>query len=180
MKFQEEILAMVQQVKLPPGETLPPGIGSDEIDAFSRRTRLHVPPELTEWLKICNGPCFNPEGTYGIGVSRKILDIESKLKLKPEYLSLGWIPLAGDGCGDYYLVATKEEYGPGYPVFFIDHEIAYDQPRYIVASSIAHFLRFYLEESLGAYYWPFTKDKVLEKDPDICGFHGIRLPWDAD
>jgi SMI1 / KNR4 family (SUKH-1) len=37
-----------------------------------------------------------------------------------------WLPVAEDGCGDYYLVDLTSPDQGDYPVFFWDHESGYD------------------------------------------------------
>ena len=88
-----------------------------------------------------------------------------------------WIPIAGDGCGNYYLLATSHEYGRGRPVFFVDTHEDPNEPSYLVASDLWHFMSFLLRKELGESAWPFRKEFVVEEDPAIESYHGLRYPW---
>ncbi|MCG3126416.1 MAG: hypothetical protein CHACPFDD_01251 [Phycisphaerae bacterium] len=98
----------------------------------------------------------------------------------PVWMQRGWIPIAGDGCGSYYLMPSRNDFGPGYPVIFCDHVDGLTAPTYIVASDLWHFIDFYLREDLGEERWPFDRDFVTQKDPLITAFHGVALPWKVD
>jgi hypothetical protein len=88
-----------------------------------------------------------------------------------------WIPVASDGCGNYYAVPTNGEFGPGFPVVFIDSIASTDSPAYIVASGVLKFVRFYLEDELRLTQWPFDREEVVRCDPGILTFSGVKLPW---
>ncbi len=163
----------------PPGEPVPDGVSDDQIAGFELRTGAPMPPELKDWLLISNGPCIGPGGLFGIKPARDDLDIELHFELYPNWLARKWIAIAGDGCGNYYVVATQQEYGPGYPVFFIDCHEDTDVPSYIAASGVGHFLIFLLEREIGARGWPFDERYVVAADPNIRRFHSLSLPWNA-
>ena len=91
----------------------------------------------------------------------------------------GLIPTAGDGCGNHYILATRGDFGAGFPVLFIDCSVDHESPAFIVASDIGRFLEFLLGKELGVAGWPFDKASVLHADPNIRRFQGVALPWDA-
>ena len=181
----------------PPGETIPEGASDDDIVGFEKRTGLKVPPLLRSWLRTSNGPCVGSGGVYGFRPDRPFLDIEHKLQLYPAWIELGWIPIANDGCGNYYLVVMRNEFGEGEPVVFLDTLQGETEPTYVVASDTWHFLRFYVKDELDQMKrpilsteevlrrasespdWPFNKEFVLREDPDIQKFSSATLPWDA-
>jgi cell wall assembly regulator SMI1 len=165
------------KVPKPPEDVLPAGAELAECNAFEARTGISLPDDFRSWLKLSNGPCIGPGGLFGIRPARTALDIESRLANFPTWKTRKWLPVAGDGCGNYYVIPTQHEFGVGYPVVFIEPITTADAPQYIVASSIGRFLIFLLEEELGAKGWPFTETKVLEADPDIVRFVGVDLPW---
>ncbi len=158
---------------------LPEGATEAEIHAFEQRVQTRVPDDLREFLKITNGAWVDP-GVFGLRPFDPFLDIESTLAFFPSWLQKGWIPIGADGCGNLYVVATKQEFGPGDPVFFSDHEYNRDFARYIVASDVGHFLEFFLEAELGEERWPFDKEYVVQKDPNIVTFRKDLLPWEVN
>jgi cell wall assembly regulator SMI1 len=107
------------------------------------------------------------------------LDIESYLKQYPLWASTKWVPIAGDGCGNHYVMPTQSEFGPGYPIMFIDVGQAVESPSYLVASDIEHFVVGILQKELGPSGWPFNRDQVVSFDPRIVTFQGIRFAWEA-
>jgi len=173
------IRALLQTVLKPSGEELPLGCTDTEIDDFETRTEIHVPEELRIWLRTSNGPEAGQGGLFGIRPQNPFLDIEGILTFCNGWRENKWIPIASDGCGDYYIIPTLNEFGSGYPVLFMDLHDSIDHPAYIVASDIGHFLVFYLEQDLGASDWPFAKDVVTSRDPAIVKFHGVALPWEV-
>ena len=107
----------------------------------------------------------------------EIVDIEFYYGLHPSWKNKNRIPVAGDGCGNFYLMATNDDFGYGRPIFFVDTLEDPDEPCYLVASDLWHFLSFLLRKELGETGWPFMKEIVVEKDPAIENYHGIPYPW---
>lgn len=101
------------------------------------------------------------------------IDIEARLALYPEWKAKSWIPVAGDGCGNYYLLL------PDGCVIFLDTQCDASHGRYVVGSSLAHFLVFLFEEELGATGWPFNANYVLQRDPKIEACQCAPMPWHA-
>jgi cell wall assembly regulator SMI1 len=176
--LQAEVLELLAKAPAPPNEQLPPGAAESDLAGCEQRIGVSIPPELRAWLSTCNGPCVC-DGVFGVNPGRKHLDIERVIALSEDWRKKGWIPVSGDGCGNYYLVATQGEFGEGEPVFFIDTMGSTSEPAYLVASDIWHFLRFLLKRALRQSRWPFDREEVSTADPDILTFHGVPLPWDA-
>jgi hypothetical protein len=122
MAVPEDIQQLVAAVPAPPGESLPRGASDEDIRGFSIRTGVSVPSVLGEWLKFTNAPCVGPGGMYGICPERKHQDIEGVYLDHPEWQSRNWIPIAGDGCGNEYVLAAEGGLGASNPVFFFEHE----------------------------------------------------------
>lgn len=179
MTYNTAIRDLLVRVPGPPGEDLPKGIGDADFDGFSMRTGIAIPGPLREFLTMTNGPCVGPGGLFGIRTLRPHLDMESYLESHPTWKIRRWIPIAGDGCGNYYVLCTQGEFGPGLPVVFIDTSMSDGSPSFIVASDLRHFLTFLLEKELGRKEWPFDKTTVTQRDPDIVSFHDVRLPWET-
>jgi hypothetical protein len=90
-------------------------------------------------------------------------------------------PIAGDGCGNYYVLATalKDSAGEA-PVAFIEPSTSAVDPNYWAASSYAHFVffmatRLCAEKGCSKFLryprsnaWPFDADFVLSVDPDLA------------
>jgi cell wall assembly regulator SMI1 len=173
------IRELLNKVPKPPEDLLPQGVSDEDCDDFEKRTGITLPHDMRDWLKMANGPCVGPGGLFGIRPLRKHLDIESLLSLFPLWKTRKWIPIAGDGCGNYYVIPTQYDYGNGYPILFVEASSCADFPSYIVSSDVGHFLVFLLEKELGKQGWPFNERFVTELDPRIVHFKGVELPWTA-
>ena len=90
------------------------------------------------------------------------------------------MPIAGDGCGNYFVLALNSADLPLRPVYFIDHEVDFGVPGYAVASGLWHFLRGVLRKERGDFYWPFKAKQALALDPDLKRIRGAPLPWKAN
>ena len=148
-----------------------------DLDAFAEEIGIPVPDDLRDWLKLASGPSV-PSRLFGI---RMRMDIESILEIHPLWKQNKWIPVADDGCGNYYVVATQQEFGKGFPILFIDTMESSEQPQYLVASDIGHFILFFVEHEINPRFdsegWPFGEKYVLQTDPDILNFKKELLPW---
>lgn len=177
--LRAEVVKLLHTVPSPPGEPLPSGVPRHVLEEFEESIGIRLPEGVQSWLATCNGPCVGAGGVMGISPLRKSLDITRRLASFPEWRVRGWLPIAGDGCGNYYLVATRNEFGRGEPVFFIDTMANRELPTYLVASDIWHFLRFFLLDDLKMTRWPFDAAEVVAADPDILRFKGAPLPWES-
>lgn len=170
----------------------PAPISDAEIDALQDRIGIPVPEGLREWLKIANGAFVGTVAAYGAHPTDCPSSLEEVLEIYPLWRDRKWIPVADDGCGNYYVMPTQGEFGEGFPIVFIEAVTDYETPRYIVASDLAHFLVFLIEEELALMNidpveiserpqaWPFDKQIVVHDDPAILNFHGVPLPWEVD
>lgn len=124
-----------------------------------------------------NGPCIGPGGLYGIRTERGSLDAIEIVAGYPTWISSGWLPVAGDGCGNFYVILMSAH--GGCPVGFIETIASTDQIAYVVASDLWHFLTGLLERELGDRDWPFMRDYVLRRDPKLAECKMAPLPWEA-
>ena len=147
----------------PPEEELPRGVTEESLDAFTARTGLSIPSEMREWLKISNGPCVGPGGMFGIKPAREDLDIEGVFALYPSWRSRGWIPLAGDGCGNYYVVLAASE---GTPVGFVEVTCDQDAIARVVAPTVFAFLDALFDKELGKKR-PLDDGREFVGDPRV-------------
>lgn len=165
------------------------------VDGFVQRTRLSIPPQMQAWLKHCNGSRCAPGGYFGIQTGDDFTDLERVYEYYPVWKEERWLPVASDGCGNYYLMSTASGSQPKNPIFFIDVHENPEVPTYLVASSLFHFLRFIMQNELdnqGKHIdmtwplprsqpegWPFNRSYVLARDPDLENCAGIPLPWNS-
>jgi cell wall assembly regulator SMI1 len=183
-----EILAQFER----PSDLPQPGPLPDaEIVALEGRLGIRVPDDLREWLKISNGAFAGTVPIYGVHHGDHPLGMEEVLRIFPSWRENKWIPVADDGCGNYYVMATQGEFGKGYPIFFVEAVTDETAPRYIVASDLGHFLVLVMESELAQRDldpvetelepspW-FNEQEVLHDDPAVLNFHGVPLPWNAD
>lgn len=158
---------------------------NEELENFERFHDFVLPSEVKSWLRQCNGASINPGGFYSLfGKDDDDVSIDWHLNEFPDWKRRGWIPIAGDGCGDVYILDSSI-FIPStgtHPVFFLD-QADYDMPNYVVASGLWKFLFFILENEIRRQqgldaYWPFEKVKVVVKDPQIVECPGIPMPWE--
>ena len=168
-----------------------PGLSQNLIDAICEETNLTLPPPIAEWLLYCNGiPGMAFGDLYGLNGVTDYSEYTLHWKMR------NWVPIAGDGCGSYYLVVKHEtQEGIRYPVVFADHEDSVVEENgdnqlcnrisYLVASDLPHFLEAIFlkqcrddDKSL-EFWWPFDKERVLQFDPDIDKI-GIVKAWETD
>ncbi|GGY37802.1 SMI1/KNR4 family protein [Pseudoduganella albidiflava] len=178
-----EIRELLARSPHPLGEMPLRGIDTTEAEALRVMLGREIPSDLSQWLHIANGLCAGPGGLFGFGISEEHLDIEFLWSLFPDWRARGWIPVAGDGCGNYYVLAIQGECAESSPVIFVETpgaaDTGVDTGAYVVASSLAHFLRFYLEDDIVRTGWPFDEKYVRDRDPAIVNFSSLTLPWDA-
>ena len=102
---------LVARAVRPPDDDPPRGASPAELAALADRLRQPLPPALRTWLSICNGAAIGPGGVFGQRSDRRHADIAGFLDLYPEWRGLGWIPVAGDGCGNYYVLTADGTVG---------------------------------------------------------------------
>lgn len=185
MSIEDEVISLACRSRRPPRQpTMPSGLAASDIDAFQKRTGLYVPDELRHWLSVTNAPHIGVAWMLGIQTGQSQTDIEACYRSDgfPVWIDKRWIPIATDGFGNYYVLATRPEDGPGNPVFFVDcvADPSGATPTYVVASDLWHFLRFYLRAGAGETWWPFDRARVLADDPALEGCTTVRRPWESE
>ena len=162
MNFAEEVKRLAREVSRPPAAQLPAGATDEAAFAFEKRTGLALPPSLREWLEFMNSPCIGPGGLLGIDSPQSWLNIETVLQMYPSWRTNGWIPVAGDGCGNYFILNTSEHGA----VYFIDTARDANRLAYAVGSSLWSFLWFMLNRELGVtagHLWRTSSSATTQK-----------------
>lgn len=77
------------------------GASQEQLTALRTRLRRDLPTQLTDLLAVCNGARIGPGGLFGQRPEKPYLDLPSVLALFPAWTAHGWIPVGGDGCGNY-------------------------------------------------------------------------------
>ena len=83
----------------------------DDLAVLSDRLGRSLPPVLRSWLSICRGAAIGPGGVFGQRPDRPYLDMVRIRDLFPEWRSLCWLPVADDGCGNYYVMVEDGTVG---------------------------------------------------------------------
>ena len=92
----------------------------------------------------------------------------------PPWRERGWVPVAGDGTGNEYVLIPRVDDGP---VGFFELIRSADAPEYVVGSNLNSFLVGILERELGGKWWPFAADRMLQFDPGLRRIDPPLLPW---
>ncbi len=169
----EIIETLIRRSRLPTGYILPDGASESEINRFETEIGFPLHPELREWLAFCNSSLLGMGGTYGIG--RQLQGMSIELLMEPEWIQLKWIPIAGDGCGNRYVVDCANTKYCGF-VYFVD-SLAPERIAYACASGVERFIQFYLLRDIGETGWPHDRDSVLALDPKLDSIPADLLLW---
>jgi cell wall assembly regulator SMI1 len=173
-----DVLDLLGRAPKPPEEPAPAGASQADLDELARRLGFGIPRALEDWLLVCNGSLAGPGGLYGANTANENVDIAFHLDLYPAWRRKRWIPVAGDGTGGRYVIDAGHAYADHDAVYFIDTAESIDQPAYIVASDLHHFLTFLLEKEPGTRGWPFDAEFVTARDPRILDVKDrALLPW---
>ncbi len=148
----------------------------EELQSFCARNGVSVPSVFLDWLKVVNGANIGPGGVMGIQDEDPYCSIELLLHSFPVWCAKNWLPVAGDGCGNYYVLVPEIE---RYHVYFIDTIRGSNKLDFACASNLWAFLWFILKKELDESTWPFDREHVLQCDPEIVNCKLAPLPWDA-
>jgi len=135
-----------------------------DIHELERSLSYPVPEELAEWLIECNGTPGGPGGLYGTGTLLPWLEISGYLEMFPEWRERCWIPIGGDGAGNYFVYSVNE---PRSYVGFVEPAVDENEVQYWMATSLAIFLRELLRDEISETRWPFDRRYVASVDPGL-------------
>jgi cell wall assembly regulator SMI1 len=154
------------------------GATSEQLGALEERLELSLPEVYRKWLSVCNGMVAGPGGIYGTETGKNFLDVEWVLQLHPQWLEQRWLPVAGDGNGNHYVLDLSRRHIDEDAVFFIDVSDDPEALSYIVASDLRRFFAGLLSKELGDRRWPFDREFMLQADPQIVSVEPpYLLPW---
>jgi hypothetical protein len=94
-----------------PEEPEPSGSTPADLATLEQRLGLPIPADLLTWLLVCRGAAIGPGGFFGHRPDRPSLDMPTMLESFPEWRIRGWIPVAGDGCGNFFVLTASGHIG---------------------------------------------------------------------
>jgi cell wall assembly regulator SMI1 len=94
-----------------PEEEPPRGARPEELDSLTARLGGRISGTLRAWLSVCRGARIGPGGVFGQRPDTPDVDMVRRRNLFPGWAELGWLPVAGDGCGNYYVLAEDGTVG---------------------------------------------------------------------
>ncbi|MBM2622806.1 SMI1/KNR4 family protein [Actinoplanes sp. LDG1-06] len=137
-----DVVRLLSLVERAPEQPMPGGVSDHDLADLQRRLGCPLPTELVEWLRICKGEAIGAGGVFGARPDQDHLDIATYLTLYPRWRELSWLPVAGDGCGNYYVLVGS---GPlAGKVAFVDTMSDPDSVEVIAGDSLWTFLQSYL------------------------------------
>ena len=185
--IEDDVIALLHKVRpLDDGPVQIVPAGEEELQRFQQTHGIALPGELKAWFRRCNGANVNPGGLNSLFARDGLTCLDWYFKQYPAWKARGWFPIAGDGCGNLYVLTTQiETPSTGtHPVCFLD-QADFQKLTYVVASGLWKFLYFVLQSEIlhdqGKHeYWPFDKVAVLAVDPTLAEASAIPLPWEID
>jgi cell wall assembly regulator SMI1 len=106
---RHEVLRLLPSARRPPDQPFPGGASDQELADLERRLGAPLPAALSDWLRVCKGEAICAGGVFGARPDQDFLDIAAYSALHPQWKGFGWLPVAGDGCGNYYVLMTAGE-----------------------------------------------------------------------
>jgi hypothetical protein len=162
---QSDLVELLLTAQRPPGTAFPGGADDAALAELHGRLGIPLPPALVVWLRVCKGDIVGPGGVFGARPDDPSIDIAAVLNQFPTWKARGWIPVAGDGCGDYYVLLTEGD-NAGH-VGFVD-QADLDAIEMVVATDLARFVGFLLRRDRDERGWPFDRATVLAADPAMA------------
>jgi SMI1 / KNR4 family (SUKH-1) len=169
-----EVTRLTHEAVRAPGNSFSGGANDAEIASLQQAVAGPLPADLVDWLRVCKGDLIGPGGLYGVRHTANVTDIASVLDWFPHWRERGWLPVAGDGNGDYYVLITNGESAGC--VGFVDQS-DFDTIDYLVATNLWTFLWFLLRRDGGDRRWPFDRNHVLAHDPGMATIPTDLQPW---
>jgi hypothetical protein len=186
--LQQQVQDLLSHPLLVGPDGVPPGASELDVQAVEQIYGVRLPATLRDWFSAVNGAFCG---------TQQFVPLNDHSADYSDFIASLWLPVAADGCGNYYLVDLTGPDQGTYPVFFWDHETGYDSAAdeitkgYAVASNIWIFSLLLLRKELrrldagrrnsgnhgDAWHWPFDRDRTLQHDPDLARVTSAPLPW---
>lgn len=136
-----------------------------------------LPHQLAQWLTLCRGGYLEAHSVTNLLTPQQMLrDREDVINdyNKPR----SWLPIADDGCGDFYCLICPPDPRAIAPVVFLDHE---DGTTYLCGSSFFKFLEITLvhePRDAGEDSPIFDERMFFAIDPDAANIRQYGYGWD--
>lgn len=87
--------------------------GASPAETYSLQARLGcgIRLVLRAWLSVCRGAGIGPGGVFGHRPDEPCLDMPRRRDSFPGWAEQDWLPVAGDGCGNYYVLTADGTVG---------------------------------------------------------------------
>lgn len=178
--FSEVLTLLATAPGLDEGQPPITGATSDDLRVLREQLGFDLPEQLVDWLMVCNGSLAGPGGLFGANQQNDFLDIAGRMY--DGWHGRRWIPVAGDGCGDFYVLDASRTHLPTGGIFFVDQS-DYDALCYLLATNLEVFFRQLLLDDRDpgeGNGWPFDSKRTLAADPRLVEVQPQRLlPWRA-
>lgn len=138
----DEVGEVAQQAVRDPSAPPQRGATAAELRDLESRLGRPLPRSLVAWLLVLNGDTIGEGGVFGARPDAPALDIGRVLdRYREEWDPPAWLPVASDGCGNYYLLLADEGVG------FVDTMADPAVVSRVVEDSLVSFLLWYLPRS---------------------------------
>ena len=111
MTSRERVDELVRGAVRSPDEPEIRGATAQELAELEVRLGTPLPAQLAELLRICRGAVIGPGGVFGHRPDVPFVDLPTVRALYPAWEAAGWLPVAGDGCGNYYMLLADGTVG---------------------------------------------------------------------
>lgn len=153
------------------------GASDSEICTLEERLGFALPEALDAWLRVCRGVSFDFLAClYGTD-ERDHLAIWQHMP--EDWPNPHWIPIAGDGCGNYYCLLPPTSDAPRGAVGFVEG-IGPESIDYVVASGLYEFLYSYIVAGDASTDWIDDKELLAQRDPALFKITTWPFIWTAD
>ena len=115
------------------------GASDEQLTDLESRLGIALPEALVAWLRICNGDTLGQGGVLGARPDRQDLDIaQCRALFAHEWRDRMWLPVASDGCGNYYVLDEAGAVG------FVDTMADPASVERTIAESLGDFLTWFV------------------------------------
>lgn len=136
---RRDVLRLLPATPRAPEQPFPGGVDNQELADLERRLGAPLPEALVDWLRVCKGEGICAGGVFGARTDDQFLDMATYRAMFPQWRAFGWLPVAGDGCGNYFVLVTRGDFAG--KVAFIDTISNPDRIEGIAGASLWTFLR---------------------------------------